>query len=104
MARFDVRPNLHKSSREQVPYLLEIQSDLLSGLGTRLVAPLVQASKFGPAAERLNPLFRVAGKNYIMDTALIAGVSARILGEAVANLSDNSTEILVAIDFLISGI
>jgi toxin CcdB len=104
MARFDVRSNLHKSSRERVPYLLEIQSDLLSSLGTRLVAPLVPAAKFGPAAERLNPSFRIGGKNYIMDAALIAGVSGKILGEAVANLSGDSTEILSAIDFLISGI
>ncbi len=104
MARFDVRPNLHKGSRERVPFLLEIQSDLLSGLATRLVAPLVPAAQFGPPAERLNPLFRIKGKNHIMDTALIAGVSDKLLGEAVANLSGNSTDILSAIDFLISGI
>lgn len=104
MARFDVCPNLHKSSRERVPYLLEIQTDLLSSLGTRLVAPLVPAAKFGPAAERLNPSFRIGGKNYIMDAALIAGVSGKILGDSVENISGNSTEILAAIDFLISGI
>ena len=104
MARFDVRQNLHKGSRERVPYLLEIQSDLLSGLGTRLVAPLVPAAKFGPAAERLNPSFRIGGKIYIMDAALIAGVSSKVLGGVVANLSGNSTEILAAVDFLISGI
>ena len=39
MARFDVRANLNRSSRERVPYLLELQTDLLAGLGTRLVAP-----------------------------------------------------------------
>jgi toxin CcdB len=104
MARFDVRPNLHKGSRERVPYLLEIQSDLLSDLSTRVVAPLVPASKFGPAAARLNPSFRIEGKNHVMDTGLIAGVSGKILGESVANLSGHSTEILSAIDFLISGI
>ena len=103
MARFDVRQNLHKSSREQVPYLLEIQADLLLGLGTRVVAPLVPAAKFGPAAERLNPSFRIGGKNFIMDTALVAGVSGKVLGGTVTNLSGNSTEILAAIDFLLSG-
>ncbi len=104
MARFDVRPNLDRGSREQVPYLLELQADLLAGLGTRFVAPLVPASRFGPPAARLNPVFRVGARNFVMDTALCAGVSSKQLGERATSLSPRAGDVLAAIDLLISGI
>ena len=104
MARFDVRPNLHRASRARVPYLLEIQADMLSALDTCLVAPLVPAAEFGPAATRLNPGFRIGNRNLVMDTALIAGVPRKLLGERVVSLANRSVDILGAVDFLVSGI
>ena len=71
MARFDVRANLNRSSRARVPYLVELQADLLAGISTRLVAPLVPAARFGPPASRLNPVFRIGGRNFVMDTNAI---------------------------------
>jgi toxin CcdB len=104
MARFDVRANLSRSSRAKVPYLLELQADMLADLGTRLVAPLIPAAAFGPPAQRLNPVFRIGRHNYVMVTAEMAGVPVKILGERVSALSDHATEILGAVDFLVSGI
>lgn len=103
MSRFDVRSNLHRSSRDRVPYLLELQSDLLTDLNTRLVAPLVPAARFGPPASRLNPVLRIGSRNFVMDTALIAGIPANQLGERVATLGERSAEVLGALDFLVSG-
>jgi toxin CcdB len=104
MARFEVRANLNRATRGQVPYLLELQADMLSELDTRLVAPLVPATEFGPAASRLNPGFRIGNRNLVMDTALMAGVPKKLLGERVASLADRSVDILGAVDFLVSGI
>ena len=104
MARFDVRANLNRATRVQVPYLLELQADMLSALGTRLVAPLVPAAEFGPAATRLNPGIRIGNRNFVMDTALMAGVPSKLLGDKVVSLADRSAEILGAVDFLVSGI
>ncbi len=104
MARFDVRTNLHRASRDSVPYLLELQTDLLAGLGTRLVAPLVPAARFGPPASRLNPVLRIGARNFVMDTALVAGIPATQLGERVVSLSERSPELLGALDFLVSGV
>jgi len=104
VARFEVRANLNRATRERVPYLLELQADMLSALGTRLVAPLVPAAEFGPAASRLNPVFRIGNRKLVMDTALMAGVPRSLLGEKVASLADSSTDILGAVDFLVSGI
>jgi toxin CcdB len=104
MARFDVRANLNKASRARVPYLLELQADMLAALDTCLVAPLVPSVDFGPAATRLNPAFRIGSRSFVLDTALMAGVSRKLLGEKVASLGDRSAEILGAVDFLVSGV
>ena len=104
MARFDVRTNLNRASKEQVPYLIELQADLLAGLSTRFVAPLVPASRFGPPASRLNPVFRVGARNFVMDTALCAGIPSKQLGERVTSLAPRAGDVLAAIDLLVSGI
>ena len=104
MARFEVRENLNRATRARVPYLLELQANMLSPLDTRLVAPLLPAAEFGPAAARLNPAFRVGNRNFVMDTALMAGVPRKLLGAKVASLAERAAEILDAVDFLVSGI
>ena len=104
MARFDVRTNLHRGSRDRVPYLLELQTDLLASLDTRLVAPLVPAARFGPPASRLNPVLRIGARNFVMDTALAACIPAIQLGERVVSLAERSAELLGALDFLVSGV
>ena len=40
MAQFDVYRNANPATRTRVPYLLDLQSDLLDPLGTRVVVPL----------------------------------------------------------------
>jgi toxin CcdB len=104
MARFEVRANLNRATRDRVPYLLDLQADMLSALDTRLVAPLVPAAEFGPAATHLNPVFRIGNRNLVMDTALMAGVPCKVLGERVVSLADRSIDILGAVDFLVAGI
>ena len=104
MPRFEVRANLNRTTQARVPYLLELQTDMLSALDTCLVAPLVPAAEFGPAATRLNPAFRIGNRNLVMDTALMAGVPRKLLGERVVSLAGRSVDILGAVDFLVSGI
>ncbi len=104
MARFEVRANLNRATRTRVPYLLELQADMLAALDTCLVAPLVAAAEFGPAATCLNPVFRIGNRNFVMDTALVAGVPRKLLGERVVSLADRSADIVGAVDFLVSGI
>jgi len=104
MARFEVRANLNRATRARVPYLVELQANMLSALDTRLVAPLVPAAEFGPVATRMNPEFRIGNRKFVMDTALMAGVPCKLLGEKVVSLADRSADILGAVDFLLSGI
>jgi toxin CcdB len=55
MARFDVCRNPDPRSREAMPYLLGVQSDLLDVLTTRVVVPLITAQAMGKPANYLNP-------------------------------------------------
>ena len=57
MAQFDVCRNTNPASSRDIPYLLEVQSDLLDVLATRVVVPLVLATEMGKAAKTLNPKF-----------------------------------------------
>jgi toxin CcdB len=50
MAQWDVYPNPAQASRDRIPYLVVLQSDLLAQLPTRLVAPL---SRSGVAPDAL---------------------------------------------------
>ena len=93
MARFDVRANLNRASRARVPFLVELQADMLSALHTCLVAPLVPSAEFGPPATRLNPEFRIGNRKFVMDTALrrYDRLSLRWWECWLGNVPDNSS-------------
>ena len=103
MARFDVYENPNPATREAVPYLLDIQADLLDNLATRVVIPLVNASAMGRAARFLNPQLVVNNKQLVMSTAELAGVPVATLGEKVSTLKERQDEVIAALDFLFSG-
>jgi len=84
-------------------YLLDCQSDLLSGLTTRLVVPLLNEADMQRPISRLNPPFRVRGGVVVMATQFATAVATRDLGEPVESLRDSHDEIVAALDMLISG-
>jgi toxin CcdB len=59
MAQFDVFENPNKATNQAIPYLLNVQSDLLDTLSTRVVVPLVSASAMSKAIKHLNPEFTI---------------------------------------------
>ena len=103
MAQFHVYRNLDRSTRHRVPYLLDVQSDLLASLATRVVVPLGEAD-VGPPVARLMPVFEVDGRPVVMRTSEIAGIARKAVGEQVASLADRRQEIVAALDLLISGV
>ena len=105
MAQFDVYRNANSASRARIPYLLDVQSDLLDSLATRVVVPLCKPGVLkGRLAERLNPLFEVEGKEVAMLTPELAGVPTKALGEPIGNLSSRRGAIIAALDLVITGI
>lgn len=104
MRLFDVLRNPNPETASWAPYLLVLQNDLLRGLRTSVVAPLVREADFGRPAQALNPVFEVQGEPLVLSTAELAGVSTVMLGETVASLSGRRTEVIAAIDLLFTGI
>ena len=101
MAQFDVHE--YTGSNASVAYLLDVQSDLLKDLASRVVIPLVPLAVFGPALKKLNPVFSIDGTAYVLATAEIAGTPARNLGRLTGSLEVHRLEIKGAIDFLCDG-
>lgn len=105
MAQFSVYLNQNAATREQFPYLLNVQSDLLDALQTCVVVPLTETTKVGyHAMSRLTPLLTVQENQYLMITPQLAGIAKRELGEEVESLVEARHEIIAAIDFLLSGV
>jgi toxin CcdB len=105
MAQFAVHRNSNAATRAAIPFLLDIQSDLLGTLGTRVVVPLCAASSMrGKLIKTLMPIFGIDGKQYAMLTPQLAGIATRELGVKVADLSGKRTDIVAALDLLITGI
>ena len=104
MAQFDVYRNPSATTRKTVPFLLDLQSDLLSDLATRVVAPLYLTAAYGPAARHLNPILSVKGTKVVMSSTELATVPRRVLQDPVATLASARSEIVGALDFLFLGI
>ncbi|QTD43665.1 CcdB family protein [Ottowia testudinis] len=104
MAQLIVYANANHQTRKQYPLLLDVQSNLLDDLGTRVVVPLApHASHGSQAMTRLTPLLTVDDVNYLMLTPQLSGIPVRNLGAQVADLAHMRSEIIAALDFLISG-
>ncbi|MCC5946801.1 MAG: CcdB family protein [Bernardetiaceae bacterium] len=98
MARFDVFENEGGSG-----YLLDVQSDLLSGLNTRVVVPLLPQSSAPSPAQRLNPVFSVEGQEVVMATQYMAAVPEKELRTGVGSLAEKQDEISAALEMLFLG-
>ena len=104
MAQFDVYLNPNADTRDAIPFLLDIQADLLDMLSTRIVVPLVVAEEMALPAKHLNPQFKIKGVAVVMSTAELAGVPNRALGDKVTSLKNKCDEIIAALDLLFTGI
>lgn len=85
------------------PLVLDCQADLLNGLNTRLVVPLMPLNDAPAPAARLNPVFEVQGQSLMMATQFAAAIPVRELSERIASLVNEQDAIANALDMLISG-
>jgi toxin CcdB len=105
MPQFALYQNRNPASRKRFPLLLDIQSDLLEVLATRVVVPLAPASAaLARSMRTLTPILKFEGKEFLMLTPQVAGIPARELGPVAGDLASDRDKIIAAIDFLLSGI
>ncbi|WP_409524465.1 CcdB family protein [Nitrincola sp. MINF-07-Sa-05] len=105
MAQFDVYPNPSKTSNTQYPYLVDIQSSLLTDLATRIVIPLGKYSAFGGQSMRgLTPEISFDDQQLLLMTPQISSVPEKHLKNPVGSLSHFRDQIVAALDLAVTGI
>ena len=104
MSQFVVYANADSASKRQIPFWLNVQSDLIAATDSRVMVPLITTERAGKPLAKLMPEFAVAGKRMVMDTVQITHVPMQMLGRPLGDLSGERLTIVGAIDMLISGI
>jgi len=105
MAQFTVCRNKNPQTSSAIPFLLDIQNDLLSDLETRVVVPLCPLSSMsGRILRTLMPVLDIEGERFVMLTPQMAGIPKGELGVPVTRVGQYRVEIIAAIDFLLTGI
>lgn len=92
------------SNSKDYPYLIDVQSDLIDLLDSRMVIPLVPASRAkNQLPARIAPLIDIEGSPFILMTPEMASVPLSLLHEHVCSLENQRQIIKDAIDFLFDG-
>lgn len=86
------------------PYLIDVQAEVLDGLATRVVIPLIRAS--GPTQfplMYLMPAVTLENRSYIAMSPQLTAVERSVLGARIGVLSTHSRAIDSAIGLLLHG-
>ena len=99
MAQFDVYPNPSQTTKDYYPYLVDIQSVLLTDLATRIVIPLGKRSAFGDQAmQGLTPEITFDDQELLLLTPQISSVPEKNLKNPIGSLSHFRDQIVGALD------
>jgi toxin CcdB len=104
MARFDVYPTPLTHEKSHTPYWLDVQTDFLHDLATRVIIPLRRLDQAESVKARLNPEFTVQRARVYADTANLGVFPASLLRAPVASLKEHRFDIEGALDFLFTGL
>ena len=100
--QFDVVANPDAEDAAHRPFLVVLQSDLVAGLHSTIVAPLVPREAFS-GARRLNPIVPVNGREFWLATHELFAVDRRALRTTIATLAEQRDTIIAALDFVFTG-
>ncbi|MDA0130587.1 CcdB family protein [Vibrio sp. MarTm2] len=105
MSQFSLYQNNDKSTATAYPYFVDVQSEMLDTLNTRLVIPLTPVEMLEKKAPtHLCPVIHIDEGDFVILTNQMTSVPTKILRDPVNDLSTFRNEIIAAIDFLITGI
>lgn len=99
MARFDIYENPGRN-KANIPYLVEVQSNVISGLATRIVIPLRHLAGFSKLVlpSDLFPLIAIDGKDYLLDTPQLGAIPSNELKVKIGTAQGYRSEIQAALD------
>ncbi|WP_312982090.1 CcdB family protein [Atlantibacter sp.] len=87
------------------PFLIAMQHPVANVLKHVLVIPAIELARFNGSSPpaKICPVVTIAGQQYIAMTHMMAGLPAKELGEAVADLSLYRPVLRDAVEFLLNG-
>jgi toxin CcdB len=103
LQQFDVVSN-PSQQRNRFPYLVVLQSDILSDLAVVVVAPLLALGDGTTRKTRLNPVVEVDGTAYIVMTELCAAIERSSVKPAVGSVAHHRAALIAGIDMLFTGL
>jgi toxin CcdB len=103
--QYDIYPNPSPRMRDTYPYVVDIQSDLLSSLHTRMVMPLsITQLAANQVPRKLCPMIRVKGQKLMLIPYEAAPLDKKLLKKKSDSAKEQASEIIAAIDAVVSGI
>src|ERR1700749_542970 len=89
MARFDLYHNPNEGTAQSTPYVVDIQSDHVGALPTRIVIPLrrMKSLDYTGNPSDLLPIVTMNGETHFLDAPAMAAVPFAFLGRPIANLA-----------------
>jgi toxin CcdB len=104
VTQFAVYRNKNPRTKVTFPLLVDVQSDLLEPLNTRVVIPLTKSSGLTKKpVSHLTPEISFDGDKYVLMTPQLAGISRTELASVAGSLAEERQTILAALDFLLTG-
>lgn len=97
MAQYDV----YRVDSDEL--VLDIQTDLLGGFDSRIVVPLMPPEVAPVPHKRLNPIFVVDDRPYVMVTQFMIAVERSELQKPILNLTTRFDAIRSALDMIVLG-
>jgi toxin CcdB len=105
MRQFDVYANPSKTTRQAYPFIVDIQSGVISKIATRIVVPLGRKAHFkNDQMKGLTPAVTYDGEDLLLLIPQIASMPVKALKNPIGSLSHLRDEIIAALDFAITGI
>ena len=105
MSQFTLYKNENKDTKKTYPYFVDVQSNLLDSLNSRIVIPLsTQKTLKDNVAEKLCPVFEIEQGSFVLLTHQMTSVPLSILKTEVTSLEIFRDEIISAIDLVVTGI
>lgn len=103
--QYDVHHNPGPRMRDQYPCVVDVQSDLLGSLATRMVVPLAVTTLAAHDLPRqLCPVIAVKGKNLMLVAFEAAPLGRRLLKNKVVSVKHRASDIIAAMDAVVSGV
>jgi toxin CcdB len=105
MAQFGIYQNKNAATAKLYPYVIDLQTDLLSALKTTVVAPVCAAQVYaGQRVKDLCPQIDIGGEPHLVLIHQLAGVDRAVLGRDCGSATQHRSALISAIDFLLSGV